>query len=161
MKFQLAYTDSIPHEHAIRRSRTPSKAQLQVFNNLDLMEIIFQNFFHPPDSQHKHNLKQAALTSKCFFDPAMNLLWRTLDAFFPVLCALPGLLSFPTDDSSIYYRELYYARQILFYGSNVFSNTSISRRHGMILAKSTSVQSTDIASASGISELDILQITTR
>ncbi|KJA23501.1 hypothetical protein HYPSUDRAFT_76870 [Hypholoma sublateritium FD-334 SS-4] len=62
-----------------------------VFGNLDLMEIVFDAF--PISHHYSHSRKKlllwAALTSKDFLDPAMNVLWRSLNSISPILDLIP------------------------------------------------------------------------
>ncbi|KJA23502.1 hypothetical protein HYPSUDRAFT_66188 [Hypholoma sublateritium FD-334 SS-4] len=63
-----------------------------VFGNLDIMEMVF-NAFSAGNSgglSTRQFLLWAALTSKDFFNPAMNALWRSLDSLFPILSLIPN-----------------------------------------------------------------------
>lgn len=83
-------------------SDTSDAPQSQVLNNPDLLDEIF-SFFHVPgpqadsdslgripfpDSQH---LLWAALVSKDFCDPALKVLWGSLDSWIPLLSLIPVL----------------------------------------------------------------------
>ena len=84
---------SVPGEaesHSIR-------ARTEVLENADILEQIF-SFFHQaggfwrripfPASSH---LVQASLVRKSFFDPAMNVLWRSMNSLNAVLGVVPFL----------------------------------------------------------------------
>ncbi|KDR77208.1 hypothetical protein GALMADRAFT_279007 [Galerina marginata CBS 339.88] len=78
----------------------PPSAQSQVLDNPDLLEVILASFHVPqagpdtpsripfPDSQH---LVWASLTARPFFDPAMTILWRSMDSWLPLLQLIPVL----------------------------------------------------------------------
>lgn len=63
-----------------------------VFSNLDIMEMVFDAFpgGYSGSLSRKQCLLRAALTSKDFFNPAMNVLWRSLDSLFPILNLIPN-----------------------------------------------------------------------
>ena len=92
-----------------RNEDVPSSdsAKLAVFRNLDIMDTILDAMlvkYIPYPSERKH-LLQAALTAKNFFDPAMNILWRSLDSILPVLKLIPDfkIQMDPTVDGWKYY----------------------------------------------------------
>lgn len=63
-----------------------------VFGNLDIMEIIFTALSIGAYSfcSNKKFLLWAALTSKDFCYPAMNVLWRSLNSLSPILNLIPN-----------------------------------------------------------------------
>lgn len=65
-------------------------ARLQVIHNLDLMEIVFNAFQPQVFPEDKKHLLSAALSSKCLFDPAMDVLWRSIDSLIPVNHCVPS-----------------------------------------------------------------------
>lgn len=84
-----------------------SNAKLAVFRNLDIMDTVFDALLvkYDADAGERKHLFQAALTAKNFYDPAMNILWRSLDSLLPVLKLIPGFqeLIDPTVEDSEYY----------------------------------------------------------
>lgn len=92
------HSDEITPKDGSSFSAPHELPQSQVLNDPDLLELIF-SFFHVrtppqsgpeslarrisfPDSQH---LLWASLASKAFHDPAMDVLWRSLDSWLPLL----------------------------------------------------------------------------
>ncbi|KDR77204.1 hypothetical protein GALMADRAFT_139216 [Galerina marginata CBS 339.88] len=77
-----------------------ASAKSQVLENSDLLEAIF-TFFHPPKTGSNipspipfpvsQYLLWASLTSKMFLDPAMRILWRSMDSWLPLLRLIPAL----------------------------------------------------------------------
>ncbi|KDR77258.1 hypothetical protein GALMADRAFT_437594 [Galerina marginata CBS 339.88] len=79
-------------------------AQSQVLEDPNLLELIFLSFgihttgfvsgiasgrqIPAPDSQH---LLWASLACKNFFNPAMDVLWKVMDSWLPLLQLLPTL----------------------------------------------------------------------
>lgn len=63
-----------------------------VFGNLDIMEMVFTAFSDGANGNeiNKRFLLRAALTSKDFCYPAMNVLWRSLDFLSPILNLIPN-----------------------------------------------------------------------
>jgi len=78
-----------------------------VLVNVDILERIF-SFFDPAffddiwdiDRKTRKYLLSAALTYKPFFEPAMNLLWKTMESIIPFLKILPEFVK--ADDSDVY-----------------------------------------------------------
>ncbi|KAF8902392.1 hypothetical protein CPB84DRAFT_1846328 [Gymnopilus junonius] len=75
-----------------------ASARSEVLENLDILEVIF-SFLHTsplsedriqtPDSGH---LLSASLVKKSFFEPAMNILWRSINSWVVLLCLIPTLV---------------------------------------------------------------------
>lgn len=61
-----------------------SNGQNGVLSNLELMELICEDL--PPKY-----LLSVALASKFIFEPAVNILWRTLPTLLPIIKLIPGL----------------------------------------------------------------------
>ena len=63
-----------------------------VFGNLDIMEMVFAAFSVGANSYDfdKKSLLWAALTSKDFCYPAMNVLWRSVNSLSPILNLIPN-----------------------------------------------------------------------
>ena len=60
----------------------------QVLMNDELIHLILTELF---SLGSRGDLLQAALTSKAFLSPALEILWRTLDSPIPLLSLLPPL----------------------------------------------------------------------
>ncbi|EPQ60192.1 hypothetical protein GLOTRDRAFT_89777 [Gloeophyllum trabeum ATCC 11539] len=56
------------------------------------------------DASSRHGLLQVALVCKAFWEPAMSMLWRTLDSLEPLLLLVPGLQIH--DDSCVLDQDL-------------------------------------------------------
>lgn len=54
------------------------------------MELFF-SAFDDPLTPRRSDMLHGALAAKCFFEPAMNILWRTLDTMFPVVGLIRGV----------------------------------------------------------------------
>ncbi|KAH6901967.1 hypothetical protein BKA70DRAFT_1157564 [Coprinopsis sp. MPI-PUGE-AT-0042] len=64
-----------------------------VLSNEDLLDIIF-GYIHgdnTPNGKPMHQLLHLALACKTFHEPALNTLWHTLPALFPLFKVLPSL----------------------------------------------------------------------
>lgn len=70
-----------------------------VLDNEDVLHCIFEHFrtFDPFDSQANNrsntHLLWAALACKAFLDPALNVLWKSINTFLPLLKLLPTFQS--------------------------------------------------------------------
>ncbi|KJA23489.1 hypothetical protein HYPSUDRAFT_578000 [Hypholoma sublateritium FD-334 SS-4] len=121
--------------------------KLAVFRNIDIMDTIFDALLvkYDADACERKHLFQAALTAKNFYDPAMNILWRSLDSLLPVLKLIPGfqeLIDPPIEDS-----EYYVCKNDLDFGH--FSELP-RRQQRRLSQKKTWSESTGIADVSDI-----------
>ncbi|KJA23098.1 hypothetical protein HYPSUDRAFT_40223 [Hypholoma sublateritium FD-334 SS-4] len=68
-----------------------SSSRSAVFRNPDIMEMVFNALSdHAKPAAKSQNLLHAALTSKEFLNPAMNVLWRSLTSLLPILNLIPS-----------------------------------------------------------------------
>lgn len=80
-------------EPTIRRD-----SQAEVLDSPELLGRIFASFNPGPDQQLYHvpsqpflqHLLWAALTCKTFLEPALDVLWRTMNSLIPLLKLLPS-----------------------------------------------------------------------
>ncbi|KAG6812432.1 hypothetical protein H0H92_002898 [Tricholoma furcatifolium] len=114
-------TDSVFRPMALTTSDTPSQ---QVLTNEELLQRIFEEFpFEPFDEQMNNvtrsHLLRAALTCKAFVEPALNVLWKSINTFIPLFKLLPSfkivqddyVFRGPISDAD-WQRYYYYARKV-------------------------------------------------
>ncbi|KDR85791.1 hypothetical protein GALMADRAFT_218880 [Galerina marginata CBS 339.88] len=87
-------------------ANTKNASQEAVLENFDLLENIF-SFFEPPSDVSsaswalslpgRQALLNAALTCKVFVDPAMDILWRSMDSLTPLVKILPTFVMIGTE----------------------------------------------------------------
>lgn len=83
----------------------PISQMKDALENADILERIFEYFQDKIviDTQYegdvlpstRHNLLSASLTSKTFFEPAMNVLWRHMMSLSPIFKLIPTLVTSP------------------------------------------------------------------
>lgn len=86
--------------------------------NVDILERIF-SFFDPAffddiwdiDRKTKKYLLSAALTCKSFFEPATNLLWKTMESMIPFFKILPEFVKASGSELADIYVGLFLFRE--------------------------------------------------
>jgi hypothetical protein len=75
----------------------PQSPSSLVLGSLDLVETILEHFVPSPDfatcpdSQTRRSLLEASLISKCFAQPALNILWRHMNSLLPLVQLIPAM----------------------------------------------------------------------
>ena len=96
LKFQKTRNIDASAKHSFFKN---SELKKRAFSHLDFAHIL------DPDSEsgvtyvsYRQCLLNVALTCKDFLDEALDILWRKLDSFLPLLKVLPALLQLHDED---------------------------------------------------------------